>query len=286
MSSRFAIRQEGSGRAQHTEQSSEAETIEERADLRASVEQQSQATVDYADEQAHEGRLFGQTLEAQEKRAAEEWEIERTNARVDKRQVSSREERTRREAAQGSRKRRCAFQKRAASVDPWMDPDVSDPRERLSQEELATVNREAARMAERLNGWTSAAIGRRLAEAVLDGVCLASAVVRVFEELQTAPGHVIPIDAIEEVSRREVSIEGEVSTLWNADSNSINQVGLIEDESGTIKFTAWAKSEMPVVAEGERVRIYGAAKNWYQGRCSIALTGRSWIERLDRTAEY
>jgi len=29
--------------------------------------------------------------------------------------------------------------------------------------------------------------------------------------------------------------------------------------------------------EGERVRIHGAARNWYQGRVSVALTGWSTV---------
>ena len=76
-----------------------------------------------------------------------------------------------------------------------------------------------------------------------------------------------------EVSGGEVTVEGRISELWSPSSGAIAQVGLIEDESGQTKFTSWEKSNQPVVKEGETVRFRAAAKNWYQGRCSIALTG-------------
>ncbi len=46
------------------------------------------------------------------------------------------------------------------------------------------------RLAEKLDGWSRAAIGRRMGEAVVDEKDLISAVVGVFEESQTAPGQV------------------------------------------------------------------------------------------------
>ena len=64
-----------------------------------------------------------------------------------------------------------------------------------------------------------------------------------------------------------------METLWESESPAIRQVGLIEDDSGKTKFTSWARSSQPLIEEGERVRIHGAAKNWYQGRVSVALTG-------------
>jgi ssDNA-binding replication factor A large subunit len=139
------------------------------------------------------------------------------------------------------------------------------------------VNTEADRLATRVDGWSRAAIGRRLAEAVVDGTELTGAVIRVFEALQTAPGQVVPIGKLETVERKEVSIDGRVTTLWESDSPAIRQVGLIEDDSGKTKLTSWVASDQPWIEEGERVRIHGAAKNWYNGRVSVALTGWSTV---------
>jgi len=114
------------------------------------------------------------------------------------------------------------------------------------------------------------------------GKDLTSAVVGVFEELQTAPGQVVPIGMLEDVNRKEVSIEGTVTQLWEPSSSAISQVGLIEDESGKTKLTSWVASDQPWIEEGERVRIHGAAKNWYNGRVSVALTGWSTVHFPER----
>ena len=41
-----------------------------------------------------------------------------------------------------------------------------------------------------------------------------------------------------------VTIEAQVVDLWEPRSDSVGQVGLLGDESGTIKFTKWAKSDL------------------------------------------
>jgi len=256
--------------------------VEEQVELRANVEQDIQATVDYADDQEIEERLFGQTLAAQERLEAREWEIERTHERWDRGQQSRREEQARIVAGEGSEQRRRSFEQRAASVDPRCDPEAPDPRERLSTEELAMVNEQARRLEAKLEGWTRAAISRRLAERVVDGCGVLGAVVGVFEELEQAAGTVIPISSVEEVDRGEVSIEGRVKVLWEPSHSAIAQVGLLEDDSGVCKFTVWKASEQAWMSEGERVRIRDAAKSWYEGRVSLALTRQSEVHFPDR----
>ncbi len=252
--------------------------VEEKVELRASVEQDIQAKVDYTDDRKIEGRLFGQTLVAQEKREARQWEVKQTRDRWDRRQDSTREARTRGVVEAGNRERRNKFERRAASVDPQCDPDAPDPRAQLSSEQLGAVNEQARRLEVKLDGWSRAAISRRLAERVVEGCSVLGAVVGVYEELAYAAGTVIPIAAVEEVDRGEVCIEGTVKVLWDATHPKISQVGLIEDDSGVCKVTVWKASEQPVMAEGERVQIREAAKSWYDGRVSLALTGWSSIE--------
>ncbi|SNZ15269.1 hypothetical protein SAMN06269185_2444 [Natronoarchaeum philippinense] len=257
-------------------------TIEGTPELRASVEQDIQAKVDYADDQEIEGRLFGQTLEAQERLEAREWEIEQTHGRWDRGQDSRREEQAHIVVSEGSKRRRREFERRAASVDPRCDPDAPDPRAQLSREELAMVNQQARRVEAKLDGWSRAAISRRLAERGVDGCSVLGAVVGVFEELEQAAGTVIPIAAVEEVDRGEVCIAGTVTKLWEPSHRTIAQVGLLEDESARIRFTVWEKSGQPIVREGETVTFRGVAKSWYEGRCSVALTGWSRVGFPDR----
>lgn len=250
----------------------------ETPELRPTVEMEIQRKVDYANEQTTDnGRLFGQTLETYERMQAREWEIERTRVRYDRDGKSGREAGNRAIVSQGSGERRREFLKRAASVNPWCDPDRTDPREELTQEQLAAVNTQSMRMAAKLEGWSRAAISRRLAERVVDGAGLMSAVVGVYEELRTAPGQVIPIADVQDVNRNEVSIRGRVETLWKPLHPKIQQVGLIEDATGAVKFTIWRASGKTMVREGETVELRSVARSWYEGRVSVAVTGWSTV---------
>lgn len=250
-------------------------------ELRPSVEQEISARVDTTHPDAIP---CGLTLEAEERLEAREWEIERTRRRFDRRQTSDREARSRRAAARGSVERRAMFAKRAASVMQWADPDEADPRTVLSQEDLGEVNQEAARIAERLERWSRAAVSRQLAMRVLEGTDWSSAIIETYEELRRAPGQIVPIDTLETVRRRDVDIAGRVAVLWEATHPRIQQVGLLDDGTSRVKFTVWRASNQPVVREGERVRFRSVARSWYDGQVSVALTGWSSIEFPDTPA--
>ena len=213
--------------------------VDETPELQATVEMETQAKVDanHPDgivDTTNE-RIHGVTLEQEERIRAREGELERISAKARLGSQEGRAARSRAVAARRSTERRVTFQQRAASVSPMADLERADPREELPREKLAAVNRQSMRLAETLDGWSRAAISRRLAEAVVKGQGMMSAVVSVHEELQTAPGTVIPIDELEDVNRKEVSIEGRVVELWNPSHPSIAQVGLIADESGRAK---------------------------------------------------
>ncbi|AHG05634.1 DNA-binding protein (plasmid) [Halobacterium sp. DL1] len=262
------------------------EVVDETPEFQATVQMEVQAKVDanHPDGMVDtsEERIYGATLEQEERIRAREAELERISAQAELGTQEGREKRTRDIAAKRSAERRAEFQKRAASVNPMADPERGDPRAELTQEQLAAVNKQSMRLAEKLDGWSRAAIGRRLGEAVVGGKDMMSAVIGVFEELQTAPGQVVPIGMLEDVNRKEVSIEGRVEVLWDADSPAIAQVGLIADDSGKTKVTSWVASDQPWIEEGERVRIHGAAKNWYNGRVSVALTGWTTVHFPER----
>jgi type II secretory pathway component PulJ len=279
MSSEHTIGNEVLADVQADEQREDA--VAERPELRATVELETQAKVDTNHPDA---RPEGMTLEAQERMEARESEIERMNERADFRQVSSREARTRRVATEGSRERRRAVHVRAASVDPTRSPDWEDPRARLSQAELADVNQEADRLASKLDCWKRPAIARQLAEEIVAGASMTVASIRVVEQAKTSPGTVVPIAKIGEVPSEEVNVEGTITQLWTPSSPAIAQVGLLEEESGRVKITSWVKSDPPRVEEGERVRIYKAAKSWYDGRVHIAATGWTEMTFPDREA--
>ncbi|QCS44654.1 SOSS complex subunit B family protein [Natrinema versiforme] len=260
--------------------------VDEIPAFEATVEQEVQAKVDANHPDGivdtNDDRIHGVTLEQEERIQAREAELERISAQAEFGQQQGRAKRARDIAARRSAERRERFQKRAGSVDPRADPERPDPRTDLTRSQLAAVNEQSIRLAEKIDGWSRAAISRRLAEAVVDGQDLPSTVVSVFEELQTAPGQIVPIGTLEDVSRQKVSIEGRVETLWDPSHPSIAQVGLIADDSGQTRVTIWEKSGAPWIKEGEQVRIHGAARNWYEGRVSLAVTGWSTIQFPER----
>jgi ssDNA-binding replication factor A large subunit len=243
------------------------------------VELQTQAKVDANHPDAG---LSGLTLAAEEKALAREAEKARTRERWDRRQTSDREARTRQVAIEESKKRRDVFAERRASVDPWADPDRDDPRAGLSRDTLATVNQEARRIAKGTHGWTAAAVSRQLARRVADGAEMTTAVIHVTEQVQQALGTIMPIDTISEIARGTVSISGRWTDDWEPSHPAIQQVGLLEDDTGQIKVTVWHKSAQPLIDEGERVRLIDVATSWYDGRVSVALTGWSRVDFPER----
>ena len=97
---------------------------------------------------------------------------------------------------------------------------------------------------------------------------------------------ICPIEDVPDVKTDEVSIEGKVVRLWDASSPKIAEVGLIADDTGKIKFTSWTASEPKFVREGERVRMRAVKKNWYEGRCSLAVTYDSMIVFSERDRRW
>ena len=80
---------------------------------------------------------------------------------------------------------------------------------------------------------------------------------------------------------RWVDLEVKVAQLWETNSESISQSGLVGDETGTIKFVKWAKAELPDLEEGKSYRLRNLVTDEFQGRFSVKLNRTSQIEPLD-----
>jgi hypothetical protein len=260
----------------------------EEPELRATVELRSQAKIDSeaiakVDGTAEREHPYGMTLVAEEKWAAREEEKARTRARTSGPVNERREAEARVAAAHGSRRERETFARRRAGVDPLAGPESADPREKLDAATLAEVNQQAQRIRETVRECGSrAAISRQLAERVARGQGVTEATLDVLDAERRRPGTVVPIGELEDVPRKEVAVSGEWIESWDADSSKIQQVGLLEDQTGRTKVTVWQKSRQPLIDEGERVRIRAAATSWYQGRVSLAVTGDTRIIFTDR----
>ena len=252
---------------QEAGQAEHEDVVDETPEFRATVEMEIQAKVDANHPDGivdtSEDRIYGVTLAQEERIRAREEELERISAQAAFGRQKGRAERTRAVVEQERRSQRPAKE--------------VDPREKLGQATLGQVNRQAQRLSENVNGgYTRAVIAKRIASRVLEGEAMFEAVMDTKEEMQHEAGTIVPIGRLESIRRGEVSVEGRVIELWEPSSPSIQQVGLLEDETGRTKFTIWTKSRQTKVREGELVRFRAAAKNWYNGRCSIALT--HWSE--------
>jgi replication factor A1 len=76
-----------------------------------------------------------------------------------------------------------------------------------------------------------------------------------------------------------------VVDLWEPGSDAISQVGLVGDESGTIKFVAFETSELPELEEGAVYELGNVVTDEYQGNYSIKLNRTTSITELDEEIE-
>ncbi|MFA5222628.1 MAG: nucleotide-binding protein [Methanoregula sp.] len=77
-----------------------------------------------------------------------------------------------------------------------------------------------------------------------------------------------------------VTIEGKVVALSAPASPSIAQSGIIADDSGGIRFVAWAKSNAPKMAEGSWYRIESAVVDEFKGVANIKIHSGTTVTEL------
>ena len=82
-----------------------------------------------------------------------------------------------------------------------------------------------------------------------------------------------------------VDLRAKVVDLWDPGHESIAQVGLLGDESGTIKFVAFDTSDLPNLEEGASYALGNVVTDEYQGNYSVKLNRTTTIEELDEDVE-
>lgn len=82
-----------------------------------------------------------------------------------------------------------------------------------------------------------------------------------------------------------VDLEVTVDDLWEPNHESIAQVGLIGDASGSNKFTAFGGREEFNLEEGESYRIESAVTDEYNGDVSLKLNNSTEITPIDEDIE-
>ena len=73
--------------------------------------------------------------------------------------------------------------------------------------------------------------------------------------------------------------------LWDATHESVGQTGLAGDETGTVKFTKWAKTELPEMEEGKCYLLKNVVTSMYNDKVQVSLNKRSAIEPVDNDIE-
>jgi replication factor A1 len=81
------------------------------------------------------------------------------------------------------------------------------------------------------------------------------------------------------------NIRGKIVQLWDNTHESISQVGLIGDETGTIKFTIWESAGVSTVEEGKSYLLKNVVVNEWNGKFQINVNKSSSIESLNEDIE-
>jgi replication factor A1 len=82
-----------------------------------------------------------------------------------------------------------------------------------------------------------------------------------------------------------LDVTAKVVELWEARSDSVAQVGLLGDESGTTKFVAFESSDLPELDEGAVYRLENLVTDEYQGNFSVKLNRTTTITEVDEEIE-
>lgn len=101
---------------------------------------------------------------------------------------------------------------------------------------------------------------------------------------RSGPAEDLKVADISEAGRW-VNLRAKVVQLWDTNSETISQSGLIGDETGSLKFVKWAKSELPELAEGKSYHLKNVVTDEYLGRFSVKLNRTSQIEELGSDIE-
>ncbi|WP_340820483.1 replication factor A [Methanolobus sp. WCC4] len=82
-----------------------------------------------------------------------------------------------------------------------------------------------------------------------------------------------------------VNVRGKIVQLWDNTHESISQVGLIGDETGTIKFTMWESAGAPLVEESGSYLFKNVVVNEWNGKFQLNVNKSSTIESIEDDIE-
>lgn len=104
------------------------------------------------------------------------------------------------------------------------------------------------------------------------------------DELGRGGSERVQVNDIDE-DEQWVDLRVELVDLWEPRSDSISQVGLLGDESGTIKFVAFETSDLPELEEGQAYDLSNVVTDEYEGSFSVKLNRTTGITEIDEEIE-
>ena len=99
-------------------------------------------------------------------------------------------------------------------------------------------------------------------------------------DTKDAPNQLMAVGLIES-GGRWCNLRVKVVDLWDSTADSIRQVGLVGDETGTTKFVSWEKSDLPELEKDKCYAIENVVTDEYDGRFSVKFTKNSKIQEID-----
>jgi hypothetical protein len=195
---------------------------------------------------------------------AERFESVRESAAEEGEDIPSRAERCREEVTSDT-----YYQETTSDETPDVGPEFENPFEELSQDEVAQVNQQAARLDEEFTVGTAlgrASFSKLLARRVAKGQSVLDATIAVKEGVQKFPDTIQPIAEIDPFEQYMTTVRGTIDVLWDPKGKGQYQVGLISDETNEpVKITVWQKSgDKPLLREGDKVEVNRCKVNAYQ----------------------
>jgi replication factor A1 len=82
-----------------------------------------------------------------------------------------------------------------------------------------------------------------------------------------------------------VDVQAQVVDLWEPNSEKIAQVGLLGDDTGTVKFVAFETSNLPPLEEEMSYQLENVVTDEYQGRYSVKLNRTTEITPLEEVVD-
>ena len=77
------------------------------------------------------------------------------------------------------------------------------------------------------------------------------------------------------------SLKIKVVQLWDNNHESISQTGVVGDETGTVKFTAWASAKLPILEEGMSYTLLNVVTSVYNEKMQVSLNKKSKVENAE-----